>query len=567
MATFAQLLSQYSQSAVSFAKHLSENAAYVADTGTADALVVTLSTAPAVYSTSMLLIVKKSASANTGASTINVSALGIKSIVKDVDTTLESGDMPANGLCFLQYDGTNFLLLNPAKSAALSTHMADYMTLLINAKYPPTPLVGASASVGVDDTAVLQAIIDYAAANNKQVFVPPGTYEFTTLVIPQDFKLFGIAGEYKGTVFNHTGTGVGFDLSGSFKKTVLEGFTIIGGGAASVGINIMRPETQIRNVEFRSYLGTAFLLDDDPLSTSGAWMSTLEHVKINGATVGIDCVNNVNEVTIKDFQIHNCTTAGIRSSGSNSSLHIIDGNLSENDNGTNTSHAIDISGGVDISIKNCYIENNDQGIYVSSVDNLTIQDCFINGVNVQGNGIYLTSANVKQVNILNCHLIQHFTADINLNTSPANVFIINCHYTTLTNSSNSTVLEVTGSTIVGRGLGVITNGLVRKSQNKTADYTVTYEDSETTMTNIGAGANVAFTLPATRPGVKFTFIKRQLYQAITLVPVAGDKFVYRGSVKTDGQTFVASESGHYASITIEGIDEGWYVHVNDGTWA
>jgi len=129
MTTFAQVLSEYGQSGVSFAKHLSENAAYVEDIGTADALVVTLSTTPTAYSTDMLLIVKKSAAANTGAATINVSALGIKSIVKDVNTALNADDMPAGGLCFLQYDGANLLLLNPASSAALDRHKADYVSI------------------------------------------------------------------------------------------------------------------------------------------------------------------------------------------------------------------------------------------------------------------------------------------------------------------------------------------------------------------------------------------------------------------------------------------------------
>lgn len=64
------------------------------------------------YSTGMMVIFTP-ANNSTGAVTINIDALGAKSIVKGDGTALESGDLQASTIHFLLYDGTNFVLLNP----------------------------------------------------------------------------------------------------------------------------------------------------------------------------------------------------------------------------------------------------------------------------------------------------------------------------------------------------------------------------------------------------------------------------------------------------------------------
>ncbi len=148
--------------------YLNKNAVYVADSGTADALAVTLDPAPSAYSTDMFLIVKKGASANTGAATINVNSLGVKSIKKDVSVALGSADMPASGILFLQYDGTNFQLLNPAKSNAVdtldttvTTHLAEDASLIESGH------VQLQTTVDTTETKALtpKALNDYAASN------------------------------------------------------------------------------------------------------------------------------------------------------------------------------------------------------------------------------------------------------------------------------------------------------------------------------------------------------------------------------------------------------------------
>jgi len=77
-------------------------------TGT-DTIVLTLTTAPTSYTSGMQIGFYKSASANTGACTINVNSLGAKALVKrDGSTALGAGDLVANTLYFATYDGTSF---------------------------------------------------------------------------------------------------------------------------------------------------------------------------------------------------------------------------------------------------------------------------------------------------------------------------------------------------------------------------------------------------------------------------------------------------------------------------
>lgn len=80
---------------------------YLSDTGAADAYAVALSPAIAAYTPGLKIRVKI-ANTNTGASTIAVNGLATKNIYKNVTTPLDAGDLPANMIVELVYDGTNF---------------------------------------------------------------------------------------------------------------------------------------------------------------------------------------------------------------------------------------------------------------------------------------------------------------------------------------------------------------------------------------------------------------------------------------------------------------------------
>jgi hypothetical protein len=82
--------------------------------GTANAQTVTLSPAPTAYAAGMMIRFI-AGNTNTGATTINANSLGAKNIrTYDNSIAMSGGEIVANGVYDVIYDGTQFLLLNQA---------------------------------------------------------------------------------------------------------------------------------------------------------------------------------------------------------------------------------------------------------------------------------------------------------------------------------------------------------------------------------------------------------------------------------------------------------------------
>lgn len=86
---------------------------YGTDSGAANAYAVTLTPAPSAYTTGMTILFKPSAS-NTGASTVNVNSLGARNIKSTFGANPGANEIYASNYALMTYDGTNFILLNPA---------------------------------------------------------------------------------------------------------------------------------------------------------------------------------------------------------------------------------------------------------------------------------------------------------------------------------------------------------------------------------------------------------------------------------------------------------------------
>lgn len=80
--------------------------------GTANAITVSLLAAPASYVAGMRFTFV-AGSTNTGAVTINVSALGVKNVMKPFAVALTAGDIIAGQIVDVQYDGTQFIIMSP----------------------------------------------------------------------------------------------------------------------------------------------------------------------------------------------------------------------------------------------------------------------------------------------------------------------------------------------------------------------------------------------------------------------------------------------------------------------
>lgn len=113
----------------------STNTNYAVDTGVADAYVVTLSPALGLYSAGVLVQFKAS-NANTGTSTVNVNGLGVKTIKKlDGATNLASGDIASGMIVECEYDGTNFIMLNPSALSLNSNGDGSNLTGVLKTNY------------------------------------------------------------------------------------------------------------------------------------------------------------------------------------------------------------------------------------------------------------------------------------------------------------------------------------------------------------------------------------------------------------------------------------------------
>jgi Protein of unknown function (DUF2793) len=105
---------------------------YAADTGAANAYVVTLSPVPTIVNGSEVIF--KATSANTGASTLAVNGGSATAIKKNGSAALASGDIAAGQIISVVYDGTNFQIQGGTSSGAsgptVNPQTASYTAVL-----------------------------------------------------------------------------------------------------------------------------------------------------------------------------------------------------------------------------------------------------------------------------------------------------------------------------------------------------------------------------------------------------------------------------------------------------
>lgn len=98
----------------------------MSDTGAADAYAISLTYVTTLSGADGTAVAFQAANDNTGASTLNVSGLGAKTIVTLAAAALTSGDIKANGVYLCVYDETNdrWVLLNRDNASASETAAA-----------------------------------------------------------------------------------------------------------------------------------------------------------------------------------------------------------------------------------------------------------------------------------------------------------------------------------------------------------------------------------------------------------------------------------------------------------
>lgn len=115
---------------LNFRDALNNKFTYIADSGSANAISLTLPYSPGSYTTGLLVRFKANAT-NTGATTINVNSLGVKNLYKYAAGTLGNivaGDIVSGGIYEAIYDGTQFQLLTLQNAGITSVSQGNLNT-------------------------------------------------------------------------------------------------------------------------------------------------------------------------------------------------------------------------------------------------------------------------------------------------------------------------------------------------------------------------------------------------------------------------------------------------------
>ena len=144
------------------------------DTGSADAYAIALAPVVTAYAAGQEFTFKAGAT-STGASTLNVNGVGVKNIKKKNDQNIAAGDIEANAIVKVVYDGTSFQMLSQTGTSGMTSFtltgdsgsnqtIADSNTMDIAGG------TGIATVVGATDTVTVAIDSTVATRNSANVF-------------------------------------------------------------------------------------------------------------------------------------------------------------------------------------------------------------------------------------------------------------------------------------------------------------------------------------------------------------------------------------------------------------
>jgi hypothetical protein len=125
---------------------------------------------------------------STGAVTININAIGIKSIVRVNGSPLLTGDIPLGSAVQIMYDGTNFQLLGLSVAADVNAGLTSLTTINATTTYTTSGITLPSQTAFVGSVWRIRAYGQYlsvnsATARNAQIACFWGSTQLTALTV------------------------------------------------------------------------------------------------------------------------------------------------------------------------------------------------------------------------------------------------------------------------------------------------------------------------------------------------------------------------------------------------
>jgi hypothetical protein len=194
--------------------------------------------------------------------------------------------------------------------ADVIAHKADYA---IDIKQPGYGLTAAVGDGATDDYAAVQAIIDYALVNNKNIYFPSGTYKISdTLTIDRtaipDEKINIIGAGSPNVRINYTGSEIGIYMKGYpsgdgyNSRQTISGLTLVGTNATGKGISLKNSAyIKLDDVYIAGF--------DYGLYMEGVEQSSFEKVMLQWNNKGLHAtvVNFVEDSGPNNLSFYSCT--------------------------------------------------------------------------------------------------------------------------------------------------------------------------------------------------------------------------------------------------------------------
>lgn len=255
-----------------------------ADAGATDAYAITLSPALTAYRTGQVIWFKAN-TANTTAASLNVNALGAKTIKKaagGITTDLATNDIRAGQYVAVMYDGTNFQMLS------LLGNAPDVAASILASSISDSDTTHAPDGNSVFDALALKldaAALTASISNGDTTHTPNGDAVFDALALKQDLltnPVVGVGASYKIArgVSSITGSG-----------TVVTGLTTVVSVTAT-------PQSDLDGTTLAGCNGTI----GDQAGAPAAGSVILKCWKItaadNGALIAADAAKSVNWIAV-----------------------------------------------------------------------------------------------------------------------------------------------------------------------------------------------------------------------------------------------------------------------------